>query len=86
MHKTESVTYKFTNQVSHQQHRRQSLSQKVCFQCLKLRIQNSHQRIRFCEAKCRELLVKLDGGLPANPVNDRRIANAVTIKSTFCLP
>ena len=29
---------------------------------------------------------KLDGGLPANPVNDRRIANAVTLKSTFCLP
>ena len=29
---------------------------------------------------------KLDGSLPANPVNDRRIANAVTLKSTFCLP
>ena len=28
----------------------------------------------------------LDGSLPANPVNDRRIANAVTLKSTFCLP
>ena len=28
---------------------------------------------------------KLDGSLPANPVNDRRIANAVTLKSTFCL-
>ena len=29
---------------------------------------------------------KLDGSLPANPVNDRRTANAVTLKSTFCLP
>ena len=29
---------------------------------------------------------KLDGSLPANPVNDQRIANAVTLKSTFCLP
>ena len=28
----------------------------------------------------------LDRSLPANPVNDRRIANAVTLKSTFCLP
>ena len=31
-------------------------------------------------------LNKLDGSLPANPVNDRRIANALTLKSTFCLP
>ena len=30
--------------------------------------------------------MQLDGSLPANPVNDRRIANAVTLKSTFCLP
>ena len=30
--------------------------------------------------------LELDGSLPANPVNDRRIANAVTLKSTFCLP
>ena len=29
---------------------------------------------------------QLDGSLPANPVNDRRLANAVTVKSTFCLP
>ena len=29
---------------------------------------------------------RLDGSLPANPVNDRRVANAVTLKSTFCLP
>ena len=29
---------------------------------------------------------KVDGSLPANPVNDRRVANAVTLKSTFCLP
>ena len=29
---------------------------------------------------------KLDGSFPANPVNDRRIANAVMLKSTFCLP
>ena len=30
--------------------------------------------------------LKLDGSLPANSVNDRRGANAVTLKSTFCLP
>ena len=29
---------------------------------------------------------KLDGSLPANPVNERRVANAVTLKSTFRLP
>ena len=29
---------------------------------------------------------ELDGSLPANPVNDQRVANAVTLKSTFCLP
>ena len=29
---------------------------------------------------------KLDGNLPANPVKDRRVANAVTLKSTFRLP
>ena len=28
---------------------------------------------------------KLDGNLPANLVNDRRVANVVTLKSTFCL-
>ena len=27
-----------------------------------------------------------DGSLPANPVNDRRVANAVTLKSAFRLP
>ena len=32
-----------------------------------------------------ENFFQLDGSLPANPVNDRRIANAVTLKSTFCL-
>ena len=32
------------------------------------------------------ITIKLDGSLPANPVNDRRMANAVTLKSTFCLP
>ena len=26
---------------------------------------------------------ELDGSLPANPVNDQRVANAVTLKSTF---
>ena len=32
-------------------------------------------------------LVELDGSLPANPVNDRRVVyNAVTLKSTFCQP
>ena len=29
---------------------------------------------------------KLHGSLPANPVNDRRVANAVTLKNTFLLP
>ena len=29
---------------------------------------------------------KLDGSLPANPVNDQRITNVVTLKSTSCLP
>ena len=30
---------------------------------------------------------QLDGSLPANPVNDRRVVyNAVTLKSTFCQP
>ena len=29
---------------------------------------------------------KLDGSLPANPVNDQRIADAVTLKGTFSLP
>ena len=33
-----------------------------------------------------QLQLQLDGSLPANPVNDRRIANAVTLESTFCLP
>ena len=42
---------------------------------------------RTCKHKyVDELEQKLDGSLPANPVNDRRIANAVTLKSTFCLP
>ena len=31
-------------------------------------------------------LQQLDASLPANPLNDWRIANAVTLKSTFCLP
>ena len=31
-------------------------------------------------------VTKLDRSLPANAMNDRRIANAVTLKSTFCLP
>ena len=30
--------------------------------------------------------MELDGSLPANPLNDQRIANAVTLKSTFRLP
>ena len=35
---------------------------------------------------CNQKQVQLDGSLPANPVNDRRTANAVTLKSTFCPP
>ena len=34
----------------------------------------------------KQICVKLDGSLPENPVNDRREANAVTLKSTFSLP
>ena len=30
--------------------------------------------------------IKLDGSLPANPANGQRVANAVTLKSTFRLP
>ena len=41
-----------------------TLARKFGFQYLKLRIQNFHQRIRFCEAKCSELLVKLSTNLP----------------------
>ena len=37
------------------------------------------------KAKQLQKLNKLDGSLPAKPVNDRRVANAVTLKSTFCL-
>ena len=33
-----------------------------------------------------ETFLILDRILPANPVNDRRVANAVTLKSTFRLP
>ena len=47
------------------------------------------KRILFQEAKKRtkkQICVKLDGSLPENPVNDRREANAVTLKSTFSLP
>ena len=29
-------------------------------------------------------LQQLDGSLPANPVNDGCVADAVTLKSTFC--
>ena len=34
----------------------------------------------------KKVKIKLDGSLPANSVNDRRKTNAVTLKSTFCLP
>ena len=37
-------------------------------------------------AETDKLQRKLNGSLPANPVNDRRKANAVTLKRTFCLP
>ena len=42
------------------------LIRKFPFQCLELRIQNSHQRIGYCDAKCSELLVKLSTNLPNN--------------------
>ena len=34
----------------------------------------------------RQMLSKLDGSVPANPMYDRRVANAVMLKSTFRLP
>ena len=30
-----------------------------------------------------KIRLQLDGSLPANPVNDRRVANAVTLKKFF---
>ena len=33
-----------------------------------------------------EKTAQLDGSFPANPVNNRRVANAVMLKSTFRLP
>ena len=43
-----------------------ALTNNFGFQCLTLRIQNYHQRIRFCEAKCSKLSVKLSTNLPHN--------------------
>ena len=49
-----------------------------------------YRRIRamssFPSVECGKFKSKLDGSLPANAVNDRRIANAVTLKSISCLP
>ena len=42
--------------------------------------------IQVCYVTSESFLYKLDGSLLANPVNDRRVANAVTLKCTFCLP
>ena len=44
--------------------------------------------LHFIALSCYKTMytAQLDGSLPANPVNDRRVANAVTLKSTFCLP
>ena len=42
----------------------------------------THGRLMFSFST----IYKLDGSLPANPVNDRCVANAVTLKSTFRLP
>ena len=47
-----------------------ALARKFGFQYLKLRIQNSHQHIRFGEAKCNELLVKLSTNLPHKLLDD----------------
>ena len=33
-----------------------------------------------------KICIKLDGSLPANPMNEQRKANVVMLKSTFCLP
>ena len=36
--------------------------------------------------KAKTIYLRLDGSLPANPVNNRRVATAVTLKTSFCLP
>ena len=41
--------------------------------------------MKLCIAKIK-VKKKLEGSLPANPVNNRRVVNAVTLKSTFRLP
>ena len=46
--------------------------------------QNSTNDVVWWRAKLKSVC-ELDMSLPANPVNDRRAANAVTLKSTFCL-
>ena len=38
------------------------------------------------DLKSNDSWYKLDGSLLANPENDRRVASALTLKSTFCLP
>ena len=56
----------------------------VGLDCVILR--NSYKRFISLLANSNCFSLKLDGSLPANPVNDRRVANAVTLKSTFRLP
>ena len=57
---------------------------------VKNRIQNQAKMFRNVRCSCWNKYVneheqQLNGSSPANPVNDRREANAVTLKSTFRL-
>ena len=53
---------------------------------INISLQSAQQRQYVFYRRVNKKKCKLDGSLPANPVNDRRVANAVTLKSTFCLP
>ena len=57
------------------------------FQLLELFLSSYRKRSEILDLRVlRHHLLQLDGSMPANAVNDRRKANAVTLKSTFCLP
>ena len=50
---------------------------KICIMSANCRYKDNLKLSTLTESK------KLDGSLPANPVNDRHVANAVTLKITF---
>ena len=71
---------KISRQISNQE--KAHLSSSVTYTNLPFIENKKHEHVRLILQNA----YKLDGSLPANPVNDRRIANAVTLKSTFHLP